>query len=144
VADLGGDGVDGGEVGGSAFAHGGGDAEEEDLDGFFVAAGDGCGGADAELEPAGGGAFGDEVGEAGFEDADLASLEAFDLGDVDVGADDAVAEVGEAGGGGEADVPGPDDGDAACEHGGLLAVARGRPVGLPLSTRWSAGGADAR
>ena len=59
--------------------------------------------------------FAHEVVEAGLEDRDLAALEALDLVGVDVGADHVVADVGEAGAGGEPDVARPDDSDLA--HG---------------------------
>ena len=53
----------------------------------------------------------DELLEAGLVDRDLAALEARDLVGVDVDAPDLVAELGEAGGGDEADVAGADDPD---------------------------------
>ena len=55
--------------------------------------------------------FGDELGQAGLVDRDLAALEALDLVGVDVDAPDLVAELGEAGRGDEADVAGADDAD---------------------------------
>ena len=54
---------------------------------------------------------GDELLETGLPDRDPALLEALDLGRVDVDAPDIVAELGEAGGGHEADVSGADDPD---------------------------------
>ena len=52
-----------------------------------------------------------QLGEAGLVDRDLAAVQALDLVRVDVDAPDLAAELGEAGGGDEADVAGPDDAD---------------------------------
>jgi hypothetical protein len=65
--------------------------------------------------------------EAGLEEGDLALFEAGDLGGVDVGAEDVVADVGEAGADDEADVAAADDGDS---HGGEVSGRGGVFRGL--------------
>ena len=108
--DLAGGVLDVGQVGRAVGALRRGHAEVGEL-----AVGDGVLGAEHELEPTVVQPFPHEVVEPGLEDRDLAALEALDLVGVDVGADDVVADVGEAGAGGEPDVPGADDSDLA--HG---------------------------
>ena len=104
--DLPGDRLDEREVGGAVGALGGLDAQENDLGGLGRGRG-----ADDELEPACGEALLDQLGQTELEDGNLALLQARDPLGVDVGAEDVVPEMGEAGRGGEPDVPGPDDGD---------------------------------
>ena len=81
-------------------------AEEGD-----VAVLDGVGRADDEAEASRSQALVDQPVEAVLDDRDLPGRQAGDLVGVDVGADDLVAEVGEAGSGGQPDVARPDDGD---------------------------------
>ena len=66
----------------------------------------------------------DELGEARLPDRDPALLEALDLGLVDVDAPDVVAQLGEAGGGDQADVAGPDDPDGLS----VRELAHARPI----------------
>ena len=79
----------------------------------------------------------DEPVEAVLDDRDLARGEPGDLVGVDVGADDLVAEVGEAGAGGQPDVARADDGDPRHGRRTLPDVARAGPV--PRSRRRSDG-----
>src|SRR5262249_26927515 len=68
--------------------------------------------AEHETESAGTETVSDEILEPGLYDGDLGAAQALDLLGHDVGADDVVAEMGEAGSGGQADVARADDGDA--------------------------------
>ena len=63
-------------------------------------------------------AFGDDVGQAFLDDRDLTPAQPLDAVLVDVGADDVVTEVGQAGTGGEADV-------ADTDHTGTNGAIRG-------------------
>jgi hypothetical protein len=116
-ADGGGDLFDVGHLGLAVVALGGADGDEDD--GAFAAGAFDVGG---EAEAAGFVVALHDGFEAGFEEGDLALFEAGDLGGVDVGAEDVVADVGEAGADDEADVAAADDGDS---HGVGLR-ARGR------------------
>ena len=119
--DLAGDRLDEREVGRAVVALGGRDAEEHELGGRRRGRR-----ADHEAQAAGVEALGDELGEAVLHDRDLALREPVDPVLVDVGADDGVAEVREARAGGEPDVAGADDRDAA------------HACSLPGSARYSA------
>ena len=105
--DLPGDLLDVAEVGRAVVALRCLHAEEHDL-----GAAGGGGRADDEREPLRREALGDERGQAVLEDRDLALAQARDPLGVDVGAHDLVTEVRQARRGREADVAGPDDGDA--------------------------------
>ena len=75
-------------------------------------------GAEDEAEVAVAQPVGDQFVEAVLDDRDLTAVEPLDLVLVDVGTDHVVTQVGEAGSGGETDVPGPDDGEARHEPRG--------------------------
>ena len=106
--DLVGGGLDVREVGRPVVPHRRRNAQVDEL-----GAAHGAGRTDDELEPAVAHRLPDDVVEPGFDDGDLAPLEPGDPLGVDVGAHHLVADVGEAGAGGQADVPTADDGDLA-------------------------------
>src|SRR5581483_11934257 len=72
----------------------------------------------------------DQFFEAGLEDRDVAAAQPLDLLGDDVGARDLVADVRQVRPGGETDVPGPDDRDAAHALSSLTSASSG--------SRWSA------
>ena len=112
-SDLGGGGLDVPEVGPAVGALGRRHAQEHD-----VGVGRRGRGADLEPQPSGREALGDDVGQALLDDRDLAAAQPRDAVLVDVGAHDVVAEMGQAGTGGEADV-------ADTDHTGTNATIRG-------------------
>ena len=111
--------LDVGEVGRAVRALGRGHAEVGEL-----AVGDGVRGAEHELEPTVLQPFPHEVVEPGLEDRDLPPLEALHLAGVHVGADHVVADVREAGAGGESHVSGTDDSDLAHDSSASRTQAR--------------------
>ncbi len=129
-ADLRGGILDIGEVGRTVLSLGRGHAQVHELGvGHRVA------GTEDERELPGPQALVDEVVEASLEDGDLTSAERFDLLGDHVGAHDVVAEVGQAGAGGQTDIPGSDDGDPAAHTRSLLSFL-GDPTlpGRPATT----------
>ncbi len=93
------------QVGGAIAALGGLHAEEHE-----VGLGRGGGGAHGEAQPPPVDPLAHQLEEAQLDDRDLAAVQQLDLGGVDVGAVDAMADVSQERAGGEADVAGSDDG----------------------------------
>ena len=77
-----------------------------------VGIGHGVGRAEHERQTTAPDALLDQPFEAVLDDGHLTPLQQLDLGGVDVGADDVVAQVSETSAGRQSDVPGADDGDA--------------------------------
>ena len=105
-ADLGGRRLDVAEIGRAVVALRRRHAQEHD-----VGAGRRGGGAEHELEPAGGPGGRDDLGQPLLDDGDLTPVEQVDLVGVDVGADHVVTELRQTGTRRETDVAGPDDRD---------------------------------
>jgi hypothetical protein len=101
--DVAGGLLDVAEVGAAVFTLGRRDAEERHLTGLHGALA-----TDDERQSPRGQTFGDELVEAVLDDRHLAARQRLDLRRVDVRADHVVAQVGEAGAGGEPDVSGSD------------------------------------
>ena len=121
--DLSGRGLDVAEVGRAVLALRCRHAQEGD-----VAVLCGVGRTEHERQPSAGDALFDQFLQTELDDRDHAVAEALDLDRIDVGAHHLVTHVGEACPGGEAHVPGPDDGDLGHGWERLSVVSISRPV----------------
>ena len=116
------------EVHGTVRGVRGGQAQEHHL-----AVDDRTGHVGREPQAVGGQPLEHELGQAGLHYRHLARLQAFDLVDVHVGAEHVVAQVGQAGAGGQADVAGTDYRQSG--HGGesrMVGPNPRRPTGSPI------------